>query len=178
MKINRYIDSKWHKRQIESFKNPKNKPYKDLYFSDILPCIIYVMENTNFEVWFKYDLSSRGYKFNYEYVKYKLNTVKLNDIKKINEYHISKRALKDAIITQIEGYLNCEATELLKNHTAENELDSMLTTNLKDLMVEALSTEQNYVDKYATEEEKNLIDKDKRYRYKLKFKQKNVEKTI
>ena len=175
MKLNRYIDSKWHKRQIESFKNSKNKPYKELYFNDILPCIIYIMENTNFEVWFKH-CSASDHVLMLDYAIYKLDTVKLSNIQKINEYQTGRQTLKNTIKTHIEGYLNSEASDFLKNKNSENELDSILTTNLKEMLVEALNTKQDHVEKTASDEELKLITEDGKATYKLEFKVKNKEK--
>lgn len=175
MKINRYIDSKWHKRQVESFKNNKNKPFKDLYYSDILPCIIYIMENTKFEVWFKHDSCSDEL-FMVSSAVYKLNTVNFNDIQKINEYKTGRQALKNTIISHIDGYLNCEAADLMKNASSSADLDSQTTTNLKDMLIEALTTKQTELNKNVSDAELKQITEDGKATYKLEFKQKNNEK--
>lgn len=162
MEISRYTDSKWHKRQVEEISRIKKKEVRDLYYKDMLPCIIYILEKTSFEI-----IKDK------EGASFKLNTVKLDDLKIIQEYKIAKKALKNAIILQIEGYLIDESNQALKR---KEQLSHSAIIELKDTLVNALSlgeTENIYplskieMGYLLTENNKNL---------KLKFKEKKLAK--
>ncbi len=132
MKISRYTDSRWHKRS-EEISRTKEKETRDLYYKDILPCIIYILENTSFEI-----IKDK------EGASFKLNTVKLDDLKIIQEYKIAKKALKNAIILHIEGYLIDESVQALKS---KDQLSHSAIIQFKDMLVPALSlgtTEDTY----------------------------------
>ena len=161
MEISRYTDSKWHKRQLEDISQDTEYGFKQLYFNDILPCIIYTLEKTSFEI-----VRDK------EGAMYLLKTIKLDDLKTIKQYKISKKALKNIIGLHIEGYLNDEGQQALKSN---NKLAYSMISNFKDMLIPALMTGQ-LEDAYAVSKEDNLfvnLTKNKS-ELKLKFKEKET----
>ncbi len=102
MKISKYVDSIRHKQIIEKIKNHDKS--KELYFKQVLPIIIYTLENTSFEV--KHDVSGE--------LCYFVNTINLKETKFLEKYYeigleLEAESLINKVADHIEKYFCFEA---------------------------------------------------------------------
>lgn len=145
MKINRYPNSEWHKRILYTHKHKNMFSSQKNYFESVLPCVLYVLENTTFEI-----------NFQENNVEFCLKTAKINNLQTVQNFAPNQFQLKNLVANHIEGYLLQEALLSVKN---DDEYAQMMLKNFKEMLTEAVLRNKEKSTKTLSKDEMKILAK-------------------
>ena len=169
MKLKRYTDSKFHKKIVKTLKDDLASEYEiSNYYEKELPVILYVLENTQFQLAFPAA----------DDTQYQLKTVKLDDIKIVKDEKEQKKYLKAMISYKINEYLTQEGIDyVLKDFKSASKTNIHMLSNFRKMLSTSLKDGKTEACKRLTANENEMIAKEieqtRNSNFKIEFVSKN-----